>query len=387
LYWALLPKAQTFLHSDLPSLGQCKIKKKEEDVMLKLSGLTVGTFVLLLILFVGCSSYPQARYYKADSNVDRNDKNLIAFSLQASSVTISKQKKPGPEEKENQTKAQLATLGLTEETTAKCSADGLRDTQAFATQMDGKNSLYFLKPKDTFLTKSNMSISYFDGYQRIKSIGTDFQDDRIASIQALGGIVASVLAVAAAEPPKEVSQPIMLKLPLVLDFTDPAMFTEQTRDVGSSIATIPNNDKCCYKYKISKPQAALPTSDFFKCRSEFWSPSTWLGICYTREFPVSACVDLTLEIGTCKDKDNKKDEKVWVDNVTPKEYVVRIPDPTFVETLPYPLKGSITTHTVCGADISTQPSKSASTFGLLEAIGKQVQAIQQKQKDKTQAAK
>ncbi len=353
--------------------------------MSKLSGLICGMLVLLQALVLGCSSYPQARYYKVTRDFDRNDKNLVAFSLQAASVTISEPspaKTQGQGEKENQTKAQLDALGLTKEITVDCSQSGLKDSQAFATQMDVKDSLYLLKPKDTFLTKSNMSVVYYDGYHRVQKIGTDFQDDRIAAIQALGGIVASVFAAAAADAVKS-APPTPLQLPLVLDFTDPAMFTSQNRN-GSKIANIPNIATCCYKYKVSQPLGALPTDDFFKCRWEFWSPSTWF--CYTREYPVSACVDLTLEIGTCKDKDDKKDEKIWNDNVKRKEYVVRIPDPTFVETLPYPLKGSITTHTVCGADISTQPSKSSSTFELLGEIAKQVQAIQQKQKDKTQTS-
>jgi hypothetical protein len=71
--------------------------------MPKLSGIALSMLVLLLALIVGCGSYPQARYYKATPNFDRDEKNLKAFSLQASSVTISKPspaKKPGEGEME-----------------------------------------------------------------------------------------------------------------------------------------------------------------------------------------------------------------------------------------------------------------------------------------------
>jgi hypothetical protein len=60
----------------------------------------------------------------------------------------------------------------------------------------------------------------------------------------------------------------------------------------------------------------------------------------------------------------------------------RIPDPSYLEPMPFPLKGSITTHAVCGADISTQPSQATSTFEVLEAIAKQVEAIWQAQQEK-----
>jgi hypothetical protein len=60
----------------------------------------------------------------------------------------------------------------------------------------------------------------------------------------------------------------------------------------------------------------------------------------------------------------------------------RIPDPSCVEPMPFPLKGSITMHAVCGADISTQPSQASSTVEVLEAIAKQVEANWQTQQEK-----
>jgi hypothetical protein len=96
---------------------------------------------------------------------------------------------------------------------------------------------------------------------------------------------------------------------------------------------------------------------------------------YTIEFPISACTDLTLEIAKGDDPPNEGRSKAT--------YVVRIPDPSFVEPLPFPVKGSITSHSVCGADITSQsPAQTAGDFSVLESIAKQVQAIWQAQQKK-----
>lgn len=176
---------------------------------------------LFVIIVVGCSSYPQARYYKAPPNPDKDKKilvpfapdkkNLIPFSLQGALVTIAP--KPAPaatkEEKTNQSKAQLDALGLTIDPKPVASIEDLKNgSQAFATQADAANSIYFLEPKDDFLTKSNISVTYYDGQHRIKAIGTEFQDDRIKVIQALGGAVAAVVPILLAPPTKAPPAPL-----------------------------------------------------------------------------------------------------------------------------------------------------------------------------------
>jgi hypothetical protein len=335
---------------------------------------------LLVIIVIGCSSYPQARYYKAPPNPDKDKKvlipfapdkkNLIPFSLQGALVTIA----PKPalvttkEEKTNQPKAQLDALGLTGDPKLVASIEDLKNvSQAFATQADAADSIYFLEPKDDVLTKSNISVTYYDGQHRIKAIGTEFQDDRIKVIQALGGAVAAVVPILLAPPTKAPPAPLgeNLQLPLVFDFTYPIMFTSIIRDKDGPWVKIAGYTTWWYKYKISHAQGRIfATEKFFESRNDF-----------TREFPVSACVDLTLQIAKAdKNPDEIKDYAGHY------QYTLRIPDPTIVEPLPFPLKGSITSHTVCGADISTQPSNSANTFEILEAVAKQVKAIWETQK-------
>jgi hypothetical protein len=147
-----------------------------------------------------------------------------------------------------------------------------------------------------------------------------------------------------------------LRLPLVLDFTNPKMFAE--RNTYKNWAKLPGHSKWWYTYRVSEPQGRVfQTEEYFEKRKGS----------YTREYPVSACADLTLEIGSGDEPAEAEKSKVT--------WSLRIPDPSYVEPLPFPRKGSITTHTVCGADISIQPSQAASTFAIVESIAKQVEAI------------
>jgi hypothetical protein len=240
---------------------------------------------------------------------------------------------------------------------------GLRDAQAFATQMDAADSLYFLEPHDSFLTQSNISVTYYDGHHRIKTIGTEFQDNRIKVIEAVGGIITTIIPFVGLAPPTTKEDNI--ELPLVFDFASLDRF--EVHDTYSNWENIPNHTKWWYRYKISQPQGRVfKTEEYFKKREGK----------YTREFPISACVDLTLEIGKGSNSNEAENTRAT--------YVVSVPDPSFVEPLPFPRKGSIAMHTVCGADITTQPSQTADTFSILESIAKQVEAIWKAQPKKAE---
>jgi len=359
-------------------------RNRKEDVMSKSSRLAHGMLVLLLALVVGCSSYPQARYYKAGGVDPKKDANVpgvqgdvkgkISFILQGALVTITKPGQENPQaakaqqpgqanpqaQKPKPPEIQQDALGLTNKAQLECSRIEMKDTQAFATPANATDSHYILVSEETIFTKSNISVTYYDGTRRIKTIGTELQDDRIKIIGAVGGTIATIVSAAmlADEGKKD-----RLNLPYVFDFSDPKKFKEP-RDTFSSWETIPGYN-CYSRYKVSKPEGnVFKTEEFFKNQD------------FTREFPVSACVDLTLEIGKGAGGAPKATDTVM-------SYTVRVPDPSYVDPVPFPIKGTITTHSVCGADISTQPSQSVSTFETLEAIAKQVENIKKAAQKKT----
>ena len=305
----------------------------------------------------GCSSYPQARYHSAATRALLAEDVLLPFALQASLVTIATAPTPGQlqEEKGRQPQEQLAALGLAQgQKSFVTGIQGLRKAQAFAVQMEAMNSLFLLEPDKSFLTESDISVTYYDGHHTMKAIGTEFQDNRIKAIEAVGGIIAaSVALVGLAEAPETEDR---LELPLVVDFTDPSRFNR--RDIYSEWQQLPNHTRWWYRYKVSKPlETAISTDEFFRKRKGL----------FTRYFPVSACADMVLEIGIGGAPADAQKETAT--------YALRVADPSYVEPLPFPRKGSITMHTVCGADLSVQSSPAGSTFAVLESVAKQVEAV------------
>jgi hypothetical protein len=319
----------------------------------------------LLALVNGCSSYPEARYYKAAGDAFADKEGLIPFALQGALVTLAPRPDPkqAQEDKLKQPEKQLTALGVTEGVKRKVqNIEGLEAAQVFATQMDAEDSLYFLEPKDSLLIQSNISVTYYDGHHRIKSIGTEFQDNRIKVVEAVGGTITALLPLLAFPGARPGGEEI--ELPLVFDFTSPTRFG--ARDTFTNWENVPNYKTWWYRYKVSQPTGRVfRTQEYFEKRKGN----------YTREFPMSACTDLTLEIGQGPDAKAGEEAKAT--------YVLRVPDPSFVEPLPFPRKGTITSHTVCGADIASQPSQAPSDFAVLESIAKQVEAIWQAQRKKS----
>ena len=70
--------------------------------------------ILLLALANGCSSYPQACYYKVTDGIFADKEGLIPFALQGALVTIAPE--PDPKQKQKDTMkqpgVQLGALGL-----------------------------------------------------------------------------------------------------------------------------------------------------------------------------------------------------------------------------------------------------------------------------------
>ncbi len=204
------------------------------------------------------------------------------------------------------------------------------------------------------LRKTTLSIAYYDGHHSVKSIGTAFEDRRVKMLEAVGGTVAALVPVVIGL--SERAEVEKLHLPLVFDFRNPGKFA--TRDTFSAWERIPGSKSWWYRYRVSQPRGrTVSTEEFFAARAGK----------YTRQFPVSACADLTLEIGNGPGASEAGANRV--------SYELTVPDPSFVEPLPLPAKGSITAHVTCGADITSGSVQSTDLFAMLEAAGKQVEAI------------
>jgi hypothetical protein len=350
-------------------------------------------FLLLSLMLVGCASAPEATYTTYDTTQNargeaniksgKNQEGSIKFFLQGSVLTLAiaaPKSTTEPGAKPPAGKIGGTTAGPTERTTT--TAAGMLNAVTAAptpvsnvetlqkvgasvivTASEDKRFLFGLNPVESIWFKPNVSVTYFDNSRMIKVIGTDAQDDRIKVIQGIGGALASLITVAAGAPAKKVevtaTDAAPLSLPVAIDIS--------SYDFGAS-AWVGIQGNPGWEYKVSlqvDPRGTKQRDDFF---SSFADKST-------RAFPLSSCQDGDLQIRKSKGTNANEDRAV--------SYPIRIADPRNVETMLLPYKGSITMHTICGADLATQKvDKPTTDLDVMQEIITQIGAIQKAQKAK-----
>lgn len=233
--------------------------------------------------------------------------------------------------------------------------------------------IYGIIPQSQWLwtVQTKLSVSYFDNTRLVKSVGTQVEDHRIEAIQAIGTIAKTAMVAAAPsrEPsPKEPSDPNHIAIPVAID-VEPDQTTWKD---------LPENQGWYYKVGrfvkegeevdtlVKETDAVERNAYFTKYKDRFFS------LFYsTRTIPASSCLEAHLVVGT-KDNNGKIQQR--------KRWPIQLADYKNVRTYELPDKGSIATHTLCGADIVTEKADTSSAWQLLSEIVTQAKAIREAQK-------
>jgi hypothetical protein len=323
-----------------------------------------GVLVLIALLFAsGCASYPTVTYLEP-SSPDAN--GAIKYHLQGSLVTLGKIKSK-----------KVSEAGTNENNIKTISDDRIsinsvadfetQDVSAIVTATEAKKHFYAVKPHESMWTKTYVSVSYVDNTRLIKSIGTGFEDNRIKVIEALGGIIVTAAGISKSAAmfgykstlPKDKEQ---LTLPVVIDLSN---IDEAESQPWKKIS---GYDKWWYKIELLKPENKdddrMKLSDF----------ETNIGK-EVRYLAYSSCQDAKLKVVY---SENQPEEVM--NNFDKFELDLRIANPNYVYTLNFPVKGSISMHSICGADIRSAESKTSSNLDIAEALIKQADAIYKAQK-------
>jgi hypothetical protein len=306
----------------------------------------------MLSIFVwGCSAVPQVRYREKDDMKE----NYIPIALLGSRVAITKPEAAGAETgKDDTPEKRVAALGLTK--TSSVSEGELANQRIVVAPAQAKSTIRYIDPKQGVLHKTNLSITYFDGLKVAKTVGVEVQDETVKLIQALGAVAGAVGTVALVRGPAKKEGPITL--PIVIDLSDPSLFADDHTQACQPLRA-PNTDYC-FTYELTPKEGRdmLTSTQFYGLYTEE----------YTNKLPFSRCVDVTLKIRRSGAQAAKEAGEIAV-------FTTTIADPLHVDWLPMPVKGSITMQSVCGADSKTEKSDSPGAFDMVEAVGKQVDAV------------
>jgi hypothetical protein len=329
------------------------------EVAMKKPITVVVSIVVPLFLF-GCAA-PKVRYH-AEDNIN---KNYIPFALLASRATIVMPDQVKDDEKDEK---KVAALRIEAPNTVPVSE--LKKAKIIVTPAQAQKTLRYLEPQDDAFSSTNISVTYFEAMKVPKAIGVVVEDNTLKVLSALGAVgtaIATIAAAAVTPFPPELQEKITL--PIVLDFSDPEDFSTFYREGKEVCKPIGGPNKSYgYCFKLAEREGRKTTND----KKERYTYKTFFvenDKSFTRKIPFSGCVDLTIAL-------KKWDRETNVSLGEPLSiYNSVIADPYYVDWLPLPQKGTITSQSTCGANSTSEKSANPGAFELIEAVGKQVDAV------------
>ena len=362
--------------------------------------------VIAMSIAVSACASPSVKYIK-DPSEDKE--GHIKFHLVGSNVLITRAK----EDTENKGSTKLDVTA----NTTKVSAS---DVSAAVIPRESTSGLFAVVPHSSWLwlVKTNLSATFYDNSRLIKQIGVSVEDNRLKAIQAIGAIAgAAVCFAASAVPPT-------LNVPIVID----------PYEAGTEWKALPSNEGWVYRSYFNVPPTDKEETDAMSVDSFFakYSEDGWFNS--TAVFPVSSCRGVVLklrplpelEISLMTKNDGESDadfarrkaeiqQKIeetkaripikdgedqasyshrvgalTLDTYTSsrtRTFPLQISDNRFVRTLRFPDKGSITTHTICGADTKNEGSQVVGYQDLLGELIKQAKTVYEAQKEKNKDKK
>jgi hypothetical protein len=296
--------------------------------------------LLCAVVLAGCAQYPTVRYTEVTPESDeRALRGQLQFQLYGSWVTLTKPSADKPQDA-------VAATGLRQFNQPVTSLAGLVGAQVLVTPASSAHQ-YAVAPVSSAFTSTSLDATYIASTRLLKSVGFEFENRSVKTIEAVGGAVAALLPLFA--PGQSAAA---LTLPVVLDVSDPSTWQAWRAIPGAT------GQGWAYRVVPTDRPALLGATP----RQAFFDDSSGRA---TRLFPVSGCVRATLQVRN----DPASGEY--------QSFPVTLAHPDFLYTYFLPAKGSITMHGVCGADLTVDATSNstASAFAALEAVFKQVQAI------------
>ena len=333
-----------------------------------------------LILLNGCASAKVK--YEQDPHNGIDDPGYPKFSLQASNILLQLEKStpPLPAETDKpaaETKPGVAGVRGVVNCKNHCSnkIEHLRtDVTALSVPTEAPDHLYMIVPTSQWLglVQTQLSVSYIDNTNIIHKIGSQVEDNRIKVVQALGALAGA--AIPRQNKNIDPTPPGQFVTPAIIHF-DPEKICKtkfsDCKDDRHFEFEHPNEGWFYTFVKSSSTVVDKSTAErdlYFKNHNvglfEFFNS--------TSTVPFSACEDVRLYIAPKIDPEKEPREYIT--------YALKVSNYKNVSLYRLPNAGNVTTHTSCGADITTDKDPSNSTWEVIGEIAKQVKAVQDAQK-------
>src|SRR5688572_2831573 len=329
--------------------------------------------VLNLFLLAACTVVPKVKYVQGSTG----NEGTIMFRLIDGRIVISQASQASDE------KPQLPVL------TTKNDAP-ISDITVTVVPKESTAHLYGIVPQSQYLgtVDTYLSSTFYDNSRVLHKLGVEVVDNRIKTVEAIGAIAGIAAKAALLDKGKTREEPLMA-VPVVL---------HPSEEKDEKWHPLPGNEGWAYriKMKANDDMDAEDADCFFKKHAL----TGWFNA--TSVFPVSSCKEATLELSPVEElanlakkeyskkdqanlekKRSKADIQQIIDSSTKslethalkRTFGFKIPDPKKVRLIGIPPKGEITTHTLCGANTTSQPSSAASAYDILSTLMKQAESV------------
>lgn len=290
------------------------------------------SFLLILAgsVIAGCSVIPEVKYKQITQGADMKDM-ADAYYLQRSIVSI----EASTQQKTNTKDQKLAVTEIVVRSTPK----EFRDMKVG------------IKPIEGWRTKTMVNVTKMPNTELVASIGSEVEETLSKHITEYGGAIAKVAALAVSFGAMR-DRDVCIhsdKQPITLDLATVIKDKTQNKFKGHS-------DQQCIEVELGDyPVDAVDT------KSD--SGSLNLPTDNTSYFYYSSCRDATITI-------HQDAESTVVKTV-------RISDPSRVQRVQFPAKGSIVMHSECGVSVQTEKTSGNPTSAVIEALATQGKAIKE----------
>lgn len=284
----------------------------------------------LLLILTGCNAVPVVRYSKIDAGHPPND---VTDSFYRAQSRISLNKTVVESEK---------TKKKTEQYTIASAPVAYEDDYKIG-----------IRPDNSLRVTTKINITKIENTDLVATVGVETTDNTVSLINQVGGVLVKAATLFATTTPAAGIPAKEVRKICVEDDEFPIQILIDANELMAGIEkTIPVVNRPCIELKVAaKPKDAVKTSE----TQMFAGP--------TSNYFYSACREATVTYFL----DEKKVKRF--------SKIVRIADPTHLQAVQLPYKGSVTMHSECGVSVKTESTSPQNSIAIIDAVAGQLKAF------------
>lgn len=293
--------------------------------------------VTLTLLLNGCGThFPSVQYEKVTNTTPPDLEGLVKFNLQKTILKL------------DQDKDQKLVLQ--------------------AIPGESESNVFQIRPDDPWLIKTSFKWTKRENTNMLQSVGTEVEDNRVKTIESVGGVLASIVSIAFTaynlpfklgdedQPHKPVPPKPTLKLPLAID-TEPFLngYTSGViNDVADNGTPKDKGGKVPFSLSFGPlPPATLSLAQYLSDTNGKSQHAIFIPACRSAKLTFT---DMSSELGGL-------------------EFVTTVADPNYVQVIGLPNKGTVNFHSVCGANVLAEKADISTGSDLVNAAMAQAKSL------------